>query len=91
MGVVNFLDKTIEDQILHNLALSDGKERTYFDVMRGVDMRSVTLANKVLERLLADGVLRRRKKQFFLAGNRPMTVEMYQSNVPVLKDRVVPK
>ena len=81
-------EQLIEQRILRNLQASDGKERSYFDVMKGVDMSS-DLAAPTLQRLLKEGVLSMRPRTIFPSGGRaPAHVTYYQAAMQTVKERL---
>ena len=81
------LEEQIEERILRNMVMSDGKERSYFDVMRNVDTKHTEFGNTILDRLIQEGVISKREATTFLHG-RPQKLVYYRTNIPTLKDRV---
>lgn len=84
------LEEEIETRIIENLKFTDGKERTFFDITKGVSNTHNKLTHKVLSRLMREGVLIQRQHTVFRTGNRaPSTITMYQCRIPVLQDYVL--
>ncbi len=79
-------EQVIETQILRNLEASDGKERSYFDVMRGVNMTS-DLAVAVKDRLMKEGVLFSKDRTSFLNG-QPHKLTYYRGNMRIVSERL---
>jgi hypothetical protein len=82
---IQTLEEEIEATIFRNLELSDGKERSYFDIMRNVVPDFTKLGNKILSRLCEQGAVKIKRTTTFLNG-RPHVVEMYQCNLPKLRE-----
>lgn len=84
VAVFKTADELVEDQIFDNIESSDGKERSYFDFMRGVDMTSDNDA--IFKRLVREGFISERKATAFRTGNRVTTLTYYRGNILKIRE-----